>query len=161
MNGLTNIKNINWKLIFYHNVVNKEKFQKGEELFYHNSDYTKYSILGVLNDRYKINDYFEFVLRYEYEALDTAILHWRQRVNPIKTNPGDTELGYEPINVSEYTIPFGGLAKSSQMENTSLTSPRTYIDGTPGEHSFSNWWYSVCSYELLNNNRISGVYTYK
>ena len=145
------VRNIYWKLIFYHNPSKGVKFEDGEELFVRNSDNSKFSLLGILNENYKINGYFEFYLKYIYETAPVYFVHWRQKSNPIYTEPNDQNIGYVPINVTLTSYaPFEGLAKS-------YTRNSTFIDGNP--NSDENWWYAIGAYQYYpNDGAIPGIY---
>ena len=151
MNEFPYENSTSYRLIFFHNATKGKVFEKGEELFCRTNDFSKFSDLGVLSDKYKIGGYFEFVLQYNYPNKDKSVIHWRQKANPIETESGQSEVGYEPINVSKGLFQFEGLAKSSQIENSEIAEASCFLDGTLTITSTSNWWYSVCAYRFYPN----------
>ena len=75
----SNITNIaKYKLVFYHDVPKGGVFHEGEELYFHSADGSKYSVLGSLSDKYKIDVYYEFFLKYDQENNSPVYLHWKQ-----------------------------------------------------------------------------------
>ena len=140
--SISSFKNLHffkWKLLLYQNAELKKPFVKGKELFCPYTDGSKFSCLGSLTDDYKIEDYFEFFIEYHYKTLQPSYLYWKQKVNPIKTQPGDKELGFVPLSVPTYSEPFQGLARSTEYDYT-------FLDGTPGCKSFESWWFAIGSY---------------
>ena len=167
---LGSAKGKKWQLIYFINSQEKKPFLHGEEL-YHSTENTKFSILGVISPIYRVRGFYEFLMKHEYDPSlhSPTYLHWKQSINPLDTQPGDTEIGFIPIYVPEYSVPFKGLAKSSQYQDT------TFIDGTPGMHIESNWWYAIVPYRIdnpsyttspgpplsdNNGNRIGAIRTY-
>ena len=128
-----------WKLLLYQNALMKKPFVKGHELFCPYTDGSKYSCLGELSDKYKIDDYFEFFLEYHFETLNPTYLYWKQKVNPVYSSLDTKDVGYIPlsVNITEY-YPFMGLSRS--------TDNATFIDGSPGYDTSNSWWYAIASY---------------
>ena len=130
-----------WKLIYYLDTSSTVLFTE-ETVKYCENDGLKYSILGSLNENDKINGYFHFLIKYEYQNSDPTYLYWLQSVNPIETTPGQSSLGFIPLYVPSYPNPFIGLAKSTQ-------TTKTYLDGTSDEED--TWWFSIGSYDHYTN----------
>ena len=112
------LRNISWTLIFHHNVSGGFFKTHKEALFSFKPD--KYSILGYIDDSFKINDKFEFVLIYPENP---GYNHWTQKINPIHAQPNENN-GYEEINCSWKSNSWKGLSISSY-------SPSTFLDGSP------------------------------
>jgi len=119
-----------WKLVFYQNTNGGVFFsQINDGLFCDNA--RSYSILSNLDESYKFNGKYEFLL--EYPAV-TGYNRWRQSLNPIndiETND-KTAIGYEAVHI-DWTAKFwGGLVRSS--------SSYSLLDGSAGT---SHWWYAI------------------
>ena len=87
----------------------------------------KYSVIGLIDDKYKLNEYFHFLL--EYPELHSK-LEFKQKL-PITS----TSNNVQPIYYNKSFSYFYGLAKSADIE-------KTCFDATPGEGTL-NWWYSI------------------
>lgn len=95
-----------------------------------------YSILSKIDDSYKIDDYFTFLVYWDDPK---AYNIWKQKLNPIddEDNPSHNATGFQPIKSLAVSssldhCPWGGLTKSSTKE--------TLLDGCIGDI----WWvYSV------------------
>ena len=87
----------------------------------------KYSIIGSINDNFKINEYFHFLL--EYPELD-SYLEFEQ-----KTYITSNAYNVNAKNYNSSFIQFNGLAKSGDANYSC-------IDGSPGVGTGS-WWYSI------------------
>ena len=81
-----------WTLIFHHNLVDgifPSNYSAGFSQRRH-----RYSVLSRVNDNFKIDGYFEFILYYpdieEY-------CQWKQNVNPMVA-PCGSDIGFEPVN---------------------------------------------------------------
>lgn len=67
-------------LVFHQDTIEKDWFRSGEEFLHTNSIY-KYSILKYINDDFKTNQVFEFIMYYpEAESYG----HWTQELNPLE-----------------------------------------------------------------------------
>ena len=130
----------NWIKIFHHNSQNGDFFINSNEVLFSNKT-NKYSILGYINDSWKINNSFEFLL--EYPQL-IGYNRWKQSLHP-KDNPeiGDNNkaIGYEAINITWKEQKWGGLVKSNPGD-------QTFIDGSCG--SIGHYWYSIGLYVSFN-----------
>ena len=126
--------NFYWLKIFYHDCRNNNFFNNYSEAIY-SLNSKKFSILKNITDKYKINNFFEFLLEYPEVS---GYNQWKQSLNPIDNieNSNPTALGYIPISISWNAWNWGGLVLSS-------SSSWTLLDGSVG---VSNWYYSVGSY---------------
>ena len=132
---------VRWELIFYQN--NNSLFTK-EDVLFHNSTH-RFSILNTLSDRSKINGYFTFHLEYPQDL----IIQWKQTVNPIYTYPGQTDVGYKPINIPSNCRRFSGLAQSTD-------SSLTFLDGVLGDTTIQ-WWYAIGTFQYFSFYSIPGI----
>ena len=142
INNFKNLHLFKWKLIFFQNAELQKPFTKDKVLFCPNTDGSKYSSLGSISDRYKIEDYFAFFLEYHFEEIDPTYIYWKQKINPLETEPGDTDLSFVPLSMPNSSdikegSEFKGLAKSFDYQS--------FLDGTPGNQT-KNWWYSIGEY---------------
>lgn len=124
---------VNWLLLFYHNSTGGVYFNSESEVLLTNSN-QKYSILNILDEEYRIDYYFEFLL--EYPGIQ-GYNRWKQGVNPLLATDSSTiDLEYVPVNLSWTTRSFGGIAKSNKVQNT-------YIEGSIRSDI---WFYSIGAY---------------
>ena len=98
-----------WLLLFHHNLTKSRYFadtNEGKKIF--NYDGGMYSIIYSLNNRYRINGKFEFLLEYPAEKLYN---HWRQSKNPLyqKAYNMQNVTGYEEIEIQMRDCEWGGL----------------------------------------------------
>ena len=126
--------NAKWLKIFYHNSTGGIYFSNISHAL--KSDLPQlYSILGEINDNFKINGYFEFLLEYpEYSGYN----RWKQQINP-KDNPefpNQQAIGYQEVSCSWKGQYFGGLVRSSRFS-------WTLLDGSTG---YDNWYYAIGIY---------------
>ena len=126
-----------WILVYFLNASELMFFDDDNILF---SNLTsRYSVLGSLDDSYKNNGYFYFLLEYP-ELGDKKYIYWKQIMNPVHTELNDN-IGYVPIKVPEFTRnekeDFKGLAKSADSSDT-------FFDGSPGD-KYSSFYYSIGS----------------
>ena len=126
LNDYPELYNNSWFLVFFHDISYGHFLNKKEASF--SLKKHKYSVLKKIDDSFKINGVFEFLLKYPNA---TGQNHWTQTVSPAYANP-NTENGYAPINVSWTDYFFHGLAISNQTYS--------YIDGSPFHDS---WFYSI------------------
>ena len=109
--------NNSWFLVFFHDS-SFGKFESKREGAY-SLKKNKFSVLKNIDDSFKINGVFEFLLKYPNA---TGQNHWTQTVSPAYAQP-NTENGYVPINISWRGDGFQGLSLSN--------SSTAYIDGSP------------------------------
>jgi len=125
--------NATWLKIFHHDSSTGQYFNNFSESLNCNS-YYKYSIIGKIDQTYRRNGKFEFLL--EYPELN-GYNQWKQTYNP-KDNPeigGTTATGYESVNIGYSGMYWGGLVVSNYQQ--------TAIDGSTGH---LNWFYSIGCY---------------
>ena len=136
-----------WIKIFYHNVINQEYFSKDDESeIQFINDKNRFSILGYINDEFKIdNYYYEFLLKYpEYPGYN----HWQQTISPLSIDETESN-GYKVCNdckLSWTGYSWKGLSRSSRTSET-------YIDGSIGSHF---WWYSIGAMHQHSNKKFPG-----
>ena len=120
-----------WALIFHHN--STQGYFKETNVLNHYSTHL-FSVLSKVDDSYKIDGKFEFLLKYP-ELQDYA--QWTQTINPIHAPPNE-ENGYEKKHYNwSYDYPFHGLTLSS--------TSASLLDGTPNpEH----WFFAIGAYGL-------------
>ena len=120
-------------LLFYHDSTKKPFWTNS--IVKSNEDPSQYSILSSLNDNYKSNNKFEFILQYPVtESPLFPLIHWRQSKNPLEETPTDGENqkvnGFQPLHIdNDY---FVGLSNSME--------PATFLDGCNGD---GNWYYAI------------------
>lgn len=129
-----------WLKIFHHNI-DVDIFHDENEAKYSLRD-GKFSIIGLINDNYKIDGQFEFLLEYPDQTNKTGINRWAQKANPLieSEKKGQKVDGFEDItinwqnavNSNSEKIPFNGLSRST------LTK-LTLIEGT----NTNSYWYFV------------------
>jgi len=121
-----------WLLAFYHNSTGGVFFENHNEAI--NCDgLQKYSILSEIDERFKFNNKFEFLLEYPGRAGSNR---WVQTLNPLfdQERKGYKATGYANIWANWTVNSWGGLVKS-------LDSDCTLLDGAAGQTPF--WWYSI------------------
>ena len=100
----------------------------------------KFSVLKYINDDFKINNVYEFIIY--YKELD-LILHWNQTSNfHVATN----NIGYKPIHVDSQNDIFGGIGPNF--------GSGSYLDGQPNAY---DWWYSIGCINLHKYNGVIGM----
>ena len=118
-----------WALIFHHESKYGYFSSKNQALLSFNI--RKFSVLSRVDDSFKIDDYFEYLLIYPEIS---GYSHWRQTINPIFANPKEDN-GYQNISFTwENAQKFQGLSISSDKS--------TLLDGSPFEDT---WYYSIGS----------------
>ena len=118
-------------LLLHHFKIENSFFKDNEEAKFGNKE-NKYSILGYLNDDFKIGGKFFFFLEYPNE---NCTFYFTQEKNPIESKPND-EINYQDIKTTcsmSITVPFSGLIKSE--ESATFLSIPPYSDVT--------WHYSI------------------
>ena len=127
--------------IYYQNIAKgRNNFFKDNNEANFSLSRNAFSVLKFIDDEFKIDDVFEFILY--YEELKT-IIHWSQEVSfHMKVK----QTGYRPLHVDDDILYFGGLAV-----NTIASS--SYLDGMPNS---DEWWYSIGSRGLSSYNKRSG-----
>ena len=122
-----------WLKIFYHDSIGGVFFKNLDQTM-NNLDPNLYSVLNIVNYRYKINHYYVFLLEYPDLAGSN---HWKQSKIPWYNTEvnGSTAEGYTPINITWNTHHWGGLVKSNNY-----FSCLTLMDGSAGTNY---WWYAL------------------
>ena len=117
-----------WLLLYYHDFSKVGKWDKAIDAMNY-SDPNKYSIIYYLNDDFKIDDSYEFLLDYpEVEGQNI----WRQKNNPLNEHKAENKTkaeGYKGISISWSTQFWGGLFKSAGeglLEGSYLTGYSWY-----------------------------------
>ena len=97
----------------------------------------KFSLLKFINDDFRINDSFEFILY--YDELD-LIIHWSQKRSIHEITK---DVDYTPLHVNESLRLFYGLARSN------ITA--SFIDGEPDSIT---WYYCIGMRNLYSHETI-------
>ena len=101
----------------------------------------KFSVLKYIDDDFKINGVYEFILY--YEELD-ALIHWNQTKTIHEKND---DVGYHPIHVKSSYRGFTGLAVNKKYTSS-------YLDGMT---NVENWWYCIGATTAYTENKITGM----
>ena len=131
--------NDTWLLVFHHNTLHGMFKSKTHAKY--SLDPNKFSLLKRIDDSFKIDGKFEFLLKYPNL---TGYNHWTQTVNPIKAQP-NTENGYVPIEIKWDNNFWHGLSLSNHVTS--------YLDGSPNADT---WFYSIGTNEYNTNEFIPG-----
>ena len=133
-----------WMKIFDHNSTDNTYFSNLTHSLY-SLDSKLYSLLNKIDDSYKINNKFEFLL--EYPELN-GFNWWRQSIFPLFDDETTSfSKGYEEIMITWRGRWWGGLVKSS-------ANIYTLLDGSVNH---GNWYYSIgCINNAGYNNLIPG-----
>ena len=118
----------NWLKIFSHEMIENNYFTSEKELQLTNND-GKFSIIGAIDESFKVNGVYEFLLEYPIE-LPNEFNHWNQTLFPLESADYEPDIEYNPIEIS-WNINFYGLSRSD--------STLTFLDGS----KYSNWWYAI------------------
>ena len=116
------VKNDSWALIFHHDARKGFFANKKQALFSKNDDL--FSVLNKVDDTFKIDDKFEFVLEYpEIEGYS----QWTQTINPLNSKANETN-GYQKIHFSWNQFEsFDGLGLSFTPQSNLLDGSRFMI----------------------------------
>jgi len=127
----------NWLLIFNHDLVNGQYFTDLNQTML-NFEVSRYSLFGLLNQKFKTSGYYEFLL--EYPEI-VGCNQWRQSLLPWEDTEviGKQAIGYTPINISWTNNFWGGLVKSNN-HYTQVYNSLTLLDGSAGN---DYWYYSI------------------
>ena len=125
-----------WKMVLYHDSSQGNFFDKDNVLSTNSNQGRTYSDLKSITNANKYYGYFEFLL--EYPTISPCYIYWKQKVNPIDTNPGDDNIEFEPKFVPDQYSNFQELAKS-------VDSTSTFLDGSPGVLT-NSWFFAVGCY---------------
>ena len=126
-----------WMLVLRHSTLKKIDFFTPKNVLLNNEE-DLFSIIGKIDDTFKYNSKFEFLL--EYPETKVFVI-WRQSKSPTTQHEnGSFAEGFEPIHLIENSVSFGGIQISSNTDYT-------MFDGDPRKE---NCFYEIGSY---------GVYT--
>ena len=127
-----------WLKIFYQNSVTCDWFTSDEEFLSTNTEY-KYSILGLIDENFKIGEYYEFLLQYPFEELSSGYNNWKQKIFPIdiiqENNSVDVNNGYfvdTSCHISWTNGNWKGLARSNRPGDA-------FVDGSYDWR----WWFTI------------------
>ena len=117
-----------WELIFYHDITNGDIFDDNLALL--SNDAKRFSIIGTINDNFKHNGYFEYLLEYPEVP---GYVQWKQSIDIARTTSTQTseDIGFRKIH-SDYKY-FHGLSRSTE-------STATTFDGSPATIGY---WFSI------------------
>ena len=124
--------NILWLQVFYHNTAFGDYFTSLEETLDSHTP-QKFSILGTINDNFRVKNKFEFLLEIPGKR---GYNRWRQYINPISTTKETNEITnkYEPVKLSWNLAFNGGLSKSFRDD-------LAFFDCSAGTNEL--WWYPI------------------
>ena len=114
--------NNSWSLVFHHEYDAGLFRSKRDALF--STKKGRFSVLGKINENFKVNGKFEFLLEYPPFS---GYNQWYQTINPIHAKPNE-ENGYEEISCTWKVNEWHGLSLSN---NTFCL-----IDGSPFGDTF-------------------------
>ena len=123
-----------WLKIFYHDCSEGDWFTTERQLYYINTK-NMFSIFNMIDERFKIDEYYEFLL--EYPTIPNKYNNWRQKVFPLdSTEYNNTDIGYYDygMHIDWNETNWGGL----RMSNYDLA----FIDGT---YYLSRCWFSIAA----------------
>ena len=132
-----------WLKVFYHRPGDNKLIFENEQQLKNINDKQRYSILGELNENYRINDKYEFLLYYP----DISKFNWwRQSKLPYdeteKEGMGHAD-GYENVSISMTDNYWGGLVKqgiSLITEKEDCGYECSFIEGSVGD---AQYYYSI------------------
>ena len=119
-----------WLLVFYHNTTFGDYFHSLDEV-YDSHTAQKFSILGIINEAFKIRNKYEFLLDVPgFKGFN----RWRQKYHPNETTQytNSTMNEYEPIKISWVKYFYGGLAVSNDAAS--------FLDCSTDQ---GDWWYPI------------------
>ena len=135
-NDLRKIKFFNnkrWLLLFYQNIYTINDFIKEESEFLYVNQRTKFSIFKFINEDFKYDNFYEFLL--EYPSLE-GYNQWKQGLFPLDCNEseGDKTVDFQADSSTlSWSYLFKGLISSSAVSDT-------FLDGSVDN---DKWWYSI------------------
>ena len=133
-------------LVFHHNTINSNFFNSYSE-FLSTDSIDKYSILGFIDDDFKIDNSFEFIMEYPETS---KYAHWKQDINPLEGERNEITCNIIDKTWNEDpTNPFVCLHKSERIN-------KTYVEGTEGLSSQvkPQYYYSIGLRETWYNNHL-------
>ena len=120
----------NWLLIFHHNI-DKGHFSPDKSDCYESNIPGKYSAIGLINELFKINEYYEFLLEYP----ENGSIVWKQKISPMnftETSIENDDIGLDILYNRHNFAYFKGIMKSSSSSCFDCDN-----------YKLSNFWYSI------------------
>lgn len=143
-----------WLKVYHHDIT-KGTFKDKEEAKYYVERDDKFSILGLINDNYKIDGKFEFMIEFPNLTNQEGQNRWAQTNNPLSISEiSDSSVpGFERVTIdwthaidqSNYRFTFCGLALSNYEYSL--------LDGTCAQQK---WFFSIGPLEKHRNKYIPG-----
>lgn len=122
-----------WMLVFRHSTLKNVKYFTSANALLNNEE-DLFSIIGKIDDTFKYNSKFEFLLEYPEKK---AFVIWRQSKSPTtQRESGSFAEGFEPIHLIGDAVTFGGLQISSNTDYTKFD----------GDLRTANCYYEIGSY---------------
>lgn len=134
-----------WELIFFHNVTEGTNLYFDDSSALNNNEENKFSIIGFINEAFRINGCYEYLLEYPEHG---EYLIWQQTIHISNTTAQQTaaDIGYKKKHQNYEG--FKGLSRSTN-------SHATVFDGSPGTDGF---YFSIgAKCEFAYSNRFAGV----
>ena len=134
---IKNYENVQWLKIFHHDCTKREFFQRGSPELLNINTKNRYSLLYIINEKFKIDGKYEFLLEYPEANKHN---HWRQSNNPLNETDkyGDgvrshyNASGYEDVNIQMRQHNWGGLVRGN--------SDDSLLEGSLGS---VEWFYAI------------------
>ena len=131
---------INWLKVFYHNSSDCDWFNEKDVIGINSKN--KFSILGLIREEFKIDDYYEFLL--QYPSFPGEYNHWKQKVFPLDANQSNGDnVHCDSIHTdwNDTDHEFNGLSLSSTPE-------KSIVDGNSGDE----WWFAIGARKAYKNS---------
>ena len=151
LTSLSSYRNKSWLLIFSHNSSRSGLFPNSDAALFSLLP-VRFSILSTIEDSWKIDNKFEFMLEYPEHSVRNI---WKQSLNPIddyeSARPDErTAQGYDEVSIDVSDNGWGGLVRSSIPSATLLDGSVNYVkSGT------EYWYYAVgASRKFYNDESI-------
>ena len=135
-------------LIFSQNTVEKDWF-KSEEEFLHTDSIYKFSILKYIDDDFKTDGVFEFIMQYPERG---QFGHWRQELNPLEAEQ-DSDINVIDLGSTwETEVTFIGLHQSN--------NGNCFIEGVnTTTKNITDWYFAIGQKNgWSDTNRLPGFY---
>ena len=120
-----------WLKVFYHRPGENGVYFKTEEEFMNINEKQRYSIYGELNENFKINGKYEFLIYYPELS---KYNWWRQSKLPyddIEKSDSKTAEGYEDVSISMPGSDWGGLVRQT-ISHPDCSNQCSFIEGSVG-----------------------------
>ena len=132
-----------WLKVFYHRPGDECVIFENEDQFMSINEKQRYSIYGELNEDFKINGKYEFLIDYP----DISKFNWwRQSKLPYDDNEEAgvyTAEGYENVSISMTNVSWGGLVRQAIpyiTEEQKCGSNCSFVEGSVG---IENYYYAI------------------